>query len=53
MVKKDEDGYFLSDYEKHLLKNGAIPDFGQTTEEQRVKDLKELLEVIDKKGGKK
>jgi hypothetical protein len=42
--------YFLDNYEKHLLKNGSSVEYGNTTREQREKDLKELLEALNTGG---
>ena len=45
---KDENQMFDA-YEKHLLKNGSVPNYGQATESQRVRDLKELKETLTTK----
>lgn len=42
-----EEDYFLDTYEKHLLKNGSDVSYGNTTKEQREKDLKELLIALN------
>lgn len=43
-----KEDYFLDNYERHLLKNGSEADYGNTTKEQREKDLEELLTALKK-----
>lgn len=51
--ENESNSEWLDNYEKHLLENGPLPNYHETTLEQRKKDHQELLKAISQKGESK